>query len=72
MNGLKNRGVENILSTCVDGFSDFPQAIEAVYLQTKVQQCIIHQIRSSTPFSKTTAPQTHLHYNIPFLPASAP
>lgn len=31
MNGLKNRGVEDILIACVDGLSGFPQAIEAVY-----------------------------------------
>lgn len=42
MNGLKNRGVEDILIACVDGLSGFPQAIEAVYPQTEIQQCIIH------------------------------
>ncbi|WP_196592633.1 transposase [Pectinatus sottacetonis] len=31
MNGLKSRGVEDVLIACVDGLSDFPQAIEAVY-----------------------------------------
>lgn len=50
MNGLKNRGVEDILIACVDGLSGFPQAIEAVYPQTGIQQCIIHQIRNSTKF----------------------
>lgn len=50
MNGLKNRGVEDILIACVDGLSGFPQAIEAVYPQTEIQQCIIHQIRNSTKF----------------------
>ena len=48
MNGLKNRGVEDILIACVDGLSGFPQAIEAVYPKTEIQQCIIHQIRNST------------------------
>ena len=28
----------------------FPQAIEAVYPKTEIQQCIIHQIRNSTKF----------------------
>lgn len=50
MNGLKNRGVEDILIACVDGLTGFPQAIEAVYPETEVQQCIIHQIRNSTKF----------------------
>lgn len=47
MNGLKNRGVEDILIACVDGLNGFPQAIEAVYPKTEIQQCIIHQIRNS-------------------------
>lgn len=50
MNGLKNRGVEDILIACVDGLTGFPQAIEAVYPQTEIQQCIIHQIRNTTRF----------------------
>ena len=47
---LKNRGVEDILIACVDGLNGFPQAIEAVYPETEVQQCIIHQIRNTTKF----------------------
>lgn len=50
MNGLKNRGVDDILIACVDGLSGFPQAIDAVYPQTELQQCMIHQIRNSTKF----------------------
>ena len=48
LNGLKNRGVEDILVACVDGLSGFAQAIGAVYPQTGIQQCIIHQIRNTT------------------------
>ncbi len=50
MNGLKNRGVKDILIACVDGLTGFPQAIEAGYPKTEIQQCIIHQIRNSTKF----------------------
>lgn len=50
MNGLKNCGEEDILIACVDGLDGFPQAIEAVYPQTEIQQCIIHQIRNTTRF----------------------
>ncbi|KMZ53019.1 transposase, Mutator family [Dorea sp. D27] len=50
LNGLKNRGVEDILIACVDGLTGFPQAIEAVFPQTEIQQCIIHQIRNTTRF----------------------
>ena len=50
LNGLKNRGVEDILIACVDGLTGFPEAISAVYPKTEVQQCIIHQIRNSTKY----------------------
>lgn len=50
MNSLKNRGVEDILIACVDGLTGFPAAIEAVFPQTEIQQCIIHQIRNTTRF----------------------
>ena len=50
INGLKNRGVEDILIACVDGLSGFPQAIEAVFPDTEVQRCIIHQIRYTTRY----------------------
>ena len=50
LNGLKNRGVEDILTACVDGLTGFPQAIEAVFPQTEIQQCIIHQIRNTAKF----------------------
>lgn len=50
LNGIKNRGVEDILITCIDGLCGFPQAIEAVYPQAEVQHCIIHQIRNTTKF----------------------
>lgn len=50
INGIKNRGVQDILIACIDGLIGFPQAIEAVFPQTEVQHCIIHQIRNSTRF----------------------
>lgn len=50
LNGLKNRGVMDILIACVDGLTGFTNAIEAVYPKTEIQQCVIHQIRNSTKF----------------------
>ena len=50
LNGLKNRGVEDIFIACVDGLTGFSNAIEAAFPKTEIQQCIIHQIRSSTRF----------------------
>ena len=42
---LQSRGVEDILIACVDGLTGFPDAIGAIYPETIVQRCIIHQIR---------------------------
>ncbi len=50
MNGLRNRGVEDILIACVAGLTGFSNAIEAVFPKTEIQQCIIHQIRNTTRF----------------------
>ncbi len=50
LNGLKNRGVRDILIACIDGLTGFPQAISAVFPETEIQHCIIHQIRNSTKF----------------------
>jgi transposase-like protein len=36
LNGLKNRGVEDMLIACRDGLSGFPDAVCAVYPQTRV------------------------------------
>jgi transposase-like protein len=52
MNGLRNRGVNDILIACIDGLTGFPEAIAAAFpkTETEVRQCIIHQIRNSTRF----------------------
>lgn len=50
MNEMKNRGVEDILICSVDGLNGFSQAITAVFPQTIVQRCIVHQIRNSTRY----------------------
>ena len=42
--------MDDILITCIDGLTGFPEAISAVYPKTEVQQCIIHQIRNSTRY----------------------
>lgn len=50
LNGLKNRGVEDILIASIDGLSGFVDAINVAYPKTEVQRCIIHQIRNSTRY----------------------
>lgn len=50
LNGLKARGVEDILIASIDGLTGFVDAIEAAFPNTEIQRCIIHQIRASTRF----------------------
>jgi transposase-like protein len=50
LSGLKNRGVLDILIACMDGLTGFPEAVRAVYPQTRVQLCIVHMVRNSTKF----------------------
>ena len=47
---IKNRGVHDILIACMDGLSGFPEAVHAVFPQTRVQLCIVHMVRNSTKF----------------------
>lgn len=47
---LKNRGVKDILIACVDGLKGFPDAIHAVYPDTRIQLCIVHMVRNSLKF----------------------
>lgn len=47
---LQNRGVKDILITCIDGLKGFPDAIKSVFPETNVQLCIVHQIRNSLKY----------------------
>jgi transposase-like protein len=44
---LRNRGVKDVLIVCVDGRKGFPQAIETVFPEARVQLCIVHMVRTS-------------------------
>ena len=44
---LKNRGVKDILIVCIDGLKGFPQAIESVFPEARIQLCIVHLVRAS-------------------------
>lgn len=50
LNSLRNRGVEDILIACTDNLTGFSQAINAVFPQTDIQNCIIHQLRNSSKY----------------------
>lgn len=47
---LQTRGVQDIFIAAVDGLNGFRDAIQAVFPQTQVQRCIIHQIRTSLKY----------------------
>ena len=50
LNELKSRGVLDVYLFCTDGLCGMMEAIQAVYPQSRLQRCIVHQIRSSTRF----------------------
>ena len=50
LNGLKNRGVEDIFIACTDNLTGFSAAIGAVFSKTEIQNCIIHQLRNSSKY----------------------
>lgn len=50
LNGLKNRGIQDILIACTDNLTGFSAAIEAVFPKTEIQNCIIHQLRNSSKY----------------------
>lgn len=47
---LQTRGVKDIFIACMDGLSGFKEAVLAVFPQTQIQRCIIHQIRNSLKY----------------------
>ena len=50
LNGLKNRGVEDIFTACTDNLAGFDAAIHATFPQAEIQNCIIHQLRNSSKY----------------------
>ena len=51
LNGLKNRGVQDILIAAADGLAGFPDAAAAVFPETEVQLCIVRMVRSSVKYA---------------------
>ena len=50
LNGLKNRGVKDILILCADGLTGIKEAIAAAYPQTEYQRCLVHQVRNTLKY----------------------
>lgn len=47
---LKNRGVKDILIACHDNLKGLGTAINSVFPHTKIQLCIVHQVRNSVRY----------------------
>jgi len=47
---VQSRGVKDILIASVDGLTGFKEAITAVFPQTIVQRCVVHQIRNTLKY----------------------
>lgn len=47
---LKNRGVDDFFVVCVDGLTGFPEAIQAVYPEARVQLCVVHLVRAALKY----------------------
>ncbi len=47
---LQSRGVEDMFIACIDGLTGFKAAMHAVFPQTQIQRCIIHQVRQSLQY----------------------
>ena len=50
LNELKSRGVMDVYLFCTDGLCGMMQAIEAVFPSSRLQRCIVHQVRASTRY----------------------
>jgi transposase-like protein len=50
LHDLRQRGVEDMLITCIDNLTGFAEAIELVYPQSDIQLCIVHQVRNTLKF----------------------
>lgn len=50
LNDIHNRGVERICFVCADGLPGLDKAVSAVFPQTKLQRCIVHQLRYTLKF----------------------
>jgi len=44
---LQNRGLKDILLASIDGLKGFPEAINTVYPDARIQLCIVHLVRNS-------------------------
>jgi len=47
LSDLQARGLQDVLICCTDNLAGFSEAVESIFPKTRVQLCIVHQIRNS-------------------------
>ncbi|MDR0760628.1 MAG: transposase, partial [Treponema sp.] len=50
LNGIRNRGTQDILIARMDGLTGFPDAARAVFPETRIQKYMAHRVRNSVKF----------------------
>ena len=50
LNGLKNRGMKDILILCADGLTGIKDAVLTAFPMTEYQRCIVHQVRNTLKY----------------------
>jgi transposase-like protein len=50
LNGLKNRGMNDVLLICADGLTGIKEAISTAFPKTEYQRCIVHQVRNTLKY----------------------
>ena len=50
LNGLKKRGIKDILILCSDGLTGIKEAISAAFPDTEQQRCIVHMVRNTLKY----------------------
>ena len=48
---LKNRGINDVCIACCDGLKGLPEAINQIWPQATVQQCVVHLVRASLRYA---------------------
>lgn len=50
LNGLKNRGVKDVLILCSDGLTGLKEAVQTAFPKTEHQRCIVHFVRNTLKY----------------------
>ena len=50
LNGLKNRGVKDVLILCSDGLTGLKEAVQTAFPKTEHQRCIVHMVRNTLKY----------------------